>query len=226
MSSISNDRREKRLRVSCTETNMLSARAYNIALGGVVFYGILLNYLMCLIFGNMLESINPIIFLIGYFVSCISGIMMSSRSSNPAISFLGYNLVVIPIGIVLSSIVISYDLSSAIIRDAFLYTLLITGCMIALSVVHPQLFASLGKVLFASLIGLLIAELIVSLLGVDQVITSWVGAGLFSVYIGYDFYRSQQFAKTLDNAVDCALDLYLDIINLFLDILKILSKKK
>ena len=151
--------------------------------------------------------------------------MISSKSSNPAISFLGYNLVVIPIGMLLSSVVTAYGLDSALVRDAFLYTLLITGCMIALSIVQPQFFASLGKVLFASLIGLLIAELIVLLLGVDQVITSWIGAGLFSVYIGYDFYRSQQFAKTLDNAVDCALDIYLDIINLFLDILRILSKK-
>lgn len=226
MSSISKDRREERLRASYVDANILSARAYNIALGGVVFYGVFLNYLMCLFFGDMLEGINPIVFLIGYFVSCIAGIMMSSKSSNPAISFLGYNLVVIPIGMVLSSVVTSYGLDSALVRDAFLYTLLITGCMIALSIVQPQLFASLGKVLFASLIGLLIAELIVLLLGVDQVITSWIGAGLFSVYIGYDFYRSQQFAKTLDNAVDCALDIYLDIINLFLDILRILSKKK
>lgn len=226
MSSISKDRREERLRASYAEANILSDRVYNIALGGVVFYGVFLNYLMCLIFGDMLEGINPIVFLIGYFVSCIAGIMMSSKSSNPAISFLGYNLVVIPIGMVLSSVVTAYGLDSALVRDAFLYTLLITGCMIALSIVQPQLFASLGKVLFASLIGLLIAELIVLLLGVDQVITSWIGAGLFSVYIGYDFYRSQQFAKTLDNAVDCALDIYLDIINLFLDILRILSKKK
>lgn len=226
MSSISKDRREERLRASYAKANILSDRAYNIALGGIVFYGVFLNYLMCLIFGDMLEGINLIVFLIGYFVSCIAGIMMSSKSNNPAISFLGYNLVVIPIGMVLSSVVTSYGLDSALVRDAFLYTLLITGCMIALSVVQPQLFASLGKVLFASLIGLLIAELIVLLLGVDQVITSWIGAGLFSVYIGYDFYRSQQFAKTLDNAVDCALDIYLDIINLFLDILRILSKKK
>lgn len=225
MSSISKDRREERLRASYADVNILSARAYNIALGGIVFYGIFLNYLMCLIFGDMLEGINPIVFLIGYFVSCVTGILISTKSNNPVISFLGYNLVVIPIGMLLSSVVTAYGLDSAIVRDAFLYTLLITGCMIALSIVQPQFFASLGKVLFASLIGLLIAELIVLLLGVDQVITSWIGAGLFSVYIGYDFYRSQQFAKTLDNAVDCALDIYLDIINLFLDILRILSKK-
>nr|MCR5618576.1 Bax inhibitor-1 family protein [Lachnospiraceae bacterium] len=51
----------------------------------------------------------------------------------------------------------------------------------------------------------------------------WIGAALFSGYIGYDFWRAQQFPKTLDNAVDCAVDIYLDIINLFLRILRILA---
>ena len=50
-------------------------------------------------------------------------------------------------------------------------------------------------------------------------------AALFSLYIGYDFYRSQQFAKTVDNAVDCALDIYLDIVNLFLALLRIFGNR-
>lgn len=37
MSSISKDRREERLRASYVDVNILSDRAYNIALGGVVF---------------------------------------------------------------------------------------------------------------------------------------------------------------------------------------------
>lgn len=225
MGSISKNRREARLKASYANANILSARAYNLTLGGIVFYGIFVNYLMCLIFGDMLKGINPIIFLIGYLVSCIAGIVISATSNNPAISFLGYNLIVIPIGMVISSVITSYGLNSSIVRDAFLYTALITGCMIVLAALKPQLFASLGKALFVSLIGLLIAELIIMFLGIDQIITSWIGAGLFSLYIGYDFYRSQQFIKTLDNAVDCALDIYLDVINLFLDILDILGKK-
>jgi FtsH-binding integral membrane protein len=48
---------------------------------------------------------------------------------------------------------------------------------------------------------------------------------MFCLYIGYDVHRSQQFAKTLDNAVDCALDIYLDIANLFLRLLRLLSRK-
>ena len=63
------------------------------------------------------------------------------------------------------------------------------------------------------------------LLGVDQIVTAWIGAVVFSVYIAYDFHRAQAFPKTLDNAVDSALDIYLDIINLFLKILRILGSR-
>ena len=51
-----------------------------------------------------------------------------------------------------------------------------------------------------------------------------VAAGLFSLYIGYDVYRSQQFPHTVDNAIDSAIDIYLDVINLFLNLLRIFGK--
>ena len=51
-----------------------------------------------------------------------------------------------------------------------------------------------------------------------------MSAGIFSLYIGYDYQRAQFYPPTVDNAVDCALDIYLDIINLFLDILRILAR--
>ena len=50
-------------------------------------------------------------------------------------------------------------------------------------------------------------------------------AGVFSLYIGFDVWRSQQFPKTVDNAVDCALDIYLDLANLFIRLLSILARK-
>ena len=61
---------------------------------------------------------------------------------------------------------------------------------------------------------------------VDTVIYDVVVAGIFALYIGFDIYRSQQFEKTVDNAVDCALDIYLDIANLFIRLLSIIAKSK
>ena len=75
------------------------------------------------------------------------------------------------------------------------------------------------------LIGMVICEVVLLILGVKQVWIDWVVAALFTVYIGYDIYRSQQYPKTLDNAVDSALDIYMDIANLFIRILSILGKR-
>ena len=61
---------------------------------------------------------------------------------------------------------------------------------------------------------------------VRQQVTDWIAAGLFSLYIGYDIYRSQNYPKTLDNAVDSALDIYMDIANLFVRVLQILGNSR
>jgi FtsH-binding integral membrane protein len=48
---------------------------------------------------------------------------------------------------------------------------------------------------------------------------------IFSGYIGYDWARANQLPKTLDNAIDASAALYLDIVNLFLRILRLLSRR-
>ncbi|MGN0480204.1 MAG: Bax inhibitor-1 family protein [Lachnospiraceae bacterium] len=204
---------------------IISNRAYNLVMGGVLFYGILINIILCVTVGNVLEYVNPIAWIIGYVVLCIIGIVMSSKSSNPVISFIGYNFVVVPMGLVISTAVEAYGgIDSRVVVLAFVYTAIITGCMITLSVVKPEFFATLGRFLFVALIGLVVCELVLLIFRVDQVVTAWISAGIFSLYIGYDIYRSQQFPKTVDNAVDCALDIYIDIANLFMDILRILGR--
>ena len=74
--------------------------------------------------------------------------------------------------------------------------------------------------------GLVLCEIALLIFRVRQDVTDWIAAGLFSLYIGYDIYRAQQFPKTVDNAVDSALDIYMDIANLFLRLLSIMGKKK
>jgi FtsH-binding integral membrane protein len=49
---------------------------------------------------------------------------------------------------------------------------------------------------------------------------------IFCGYIGLDWHRAQQFPKTLNNAVDSAADIYLDVVNLFVRILSITGKRR
>ena len=170
---------------------------------------------------------NPILFMSLYFALAGGGIFLSRASSNPWLSFLGYNMVVLPFGLVISALVTAYGgIQSSIVGLAFLYTMVITLGMTGAALAFPELFSKLGGALLGVLIGLVICELFLLILGISQNVSDWIAAGLFSLYIGFDVYRSQQFAKTLDNAVDCALDIYLDLANLFIRILSILARKK
>ena len=219
--------RQARLEAVYEPDQLIGERAYNGILLGVLVWGLLVNVLLCLFIDDVTYYIPPVPFLIGYAVCAIAGIMIACKSNKPLVSFLGYNLVVIPFGLALTTVVAEYGgIRSSLVGYAFLYTLLITVGMTGAALAFPQLFQKLGGALLGVLIGLIVCEVVLLLLGVDQQVSDWLAAGLFSLYIGYDVYRSQQFAKTVDNAVDCALDIYLDIANLFIRLLQIMGKRK
>lgn len=164
------------------------------------------------------------ILLIGLVVPII-GIFIAVKSDNPIISFIGYNMIVIPFGIILGPVLNQY--APNIIRNAFGVTALITFIMGLAGTLYPAFFSKLGPALFLSLCCLVfvrIAQIFIPAL--DLTIVDYIGTGIFSLYIGYDMYRANNVQKTLDSAIDISVDLYLDIINLFLLILRIMGKSK
>ena len=219
--------RKARLAKAVSEDQIISTRVYNAIMLGVLLWGLLVNVILCATLGDAVSRMNPTALLILYVVCAIAGILIAGRSDKPLISFLGYNMVVIPFGLVISLLVYAYGgAGSDIVMYAFLYTMVITLGMTGAALAFPNLFAKLGGALLGVLIGLLVCEIVLLILGRYQTVTDWIAAGLFSLYIGFDVYRSQQFAKTVDNAVDCALDIYLDLANLFVRLLSIMSKKR
>lgn len=201
----------------------LSIRAYNVTIGLVLLWGFAINVLMCKFCTDVFMSWNFTVVVIGYFIVAIAGIMMSTLSSNPFISFIGYNLVVLPVGVILSIALTEYDQIS--IMNALVTTSIVTIIMIVLASIIPNVFLSMGKVLFACLTGVIICEVIFMLIGFYTPSLWDFGVALiFCGYIGYDWAEAQTKAYTLDNAVDSVVGLYLDIINLFLRILSSSSK--
>lgn len=224
MSSFAANRREERLNAVYSVSELITEQKYNIVLCGAVLWGLIINFILCITVGNVYEYINPIPFFIGYFVLVIAGSLIASKSDNAMVSFIGYNMIVLPIGLVVSTVVELYGgVQSTVVAEAFLITMCVTAVMALFAVTKPDWVATIGGILFPCLIGLIVAEVVVLLLGYNNNIFSWIGAALFSLYIAYDIYRSQQFTKTVDNAVDCAVDIYLDITNLFLRILRIVA---
>jgi FtsH-binding integral membrane protein len=156
----------------------------------------------------------------------IIGIVVAHKSTNWLVSFVGYNMVLVPFGIILAPVLQKYD--ADVVRNACLLTAGITFIMGLAGTIFPNVFSRLGSALFLSLTCLVLVR--IGGLFVPELnnigIIDYIAAGIFSLYIGYDMYRASVIERNIDNAVDVALSLYLDIINLFLEILKILGKNK
>ncbi len=80
-----------------TTATEISASLYNAIIGITLSIGFFINYLMVkYIPVESIMSINPWVFFIGYFVCCLAGISLFSKSDSPPVSFLGYLMVVAP----------------------------------------------------------------------------------------------------------------------------------
>ena len=91
----------------------------------------------------------------------------------------------------------------------------------------PNAFLSMGKTLFIALIGLVVAEFVTMLLGIFYPnIFAIIGIFIFSLYLGYDWARGQQYPSTASYACFTALQLYMDIINIFIRILRLMASRR
>lgn len=211
-----------------TETTdiIISESKYNAIIGLVLCWGFFINWLLVVnIDPLMLRKINIWVFLIAYFASCFYGVYLFRKSSDPLVSFIGYNFVVVPFGLVVNMVVARYN--PALVIDAIKVTSLVTITMMALGSAFPAFFRKIYGALTIALFAVLIIELFqIFILQMHQTWIDWTIAVLFCGYIGYDWGRANQIPKTLDNAVDSAAMLYMDIINLFLRILRIMGSRK
>lgn len=207
------------------EGEIIGDRNYNLVLGMMLFWGFGVNYLIVSNVDFMVTSSSSLIlFIVGYFVAFFIGSTMMRRSNNPVISFIGYNLIVIAFGLVLDIVLSQYD--PKLIQNAMLTTAIVTVAMMLLGVMYPEFFQKIQGVLTGALIVSIIAQLIlVFLFRVDLGIIDWIIALSFCGYIGFDWGRANRIPKTVDNAIDSAAALYIDIVNLFLRILRILGRR-
>ena len=215
----------KKVRMNGADT--ISPSTYNLIIGAVILYGFIVNALIVWLGGDSLVRFatnNYAVFFIAYFVMCLAGMFLSAKAKNPVLSFIGYNLVVVPIGAVVTIAVSGQYIEDVLL--AIVVTGAVTAIMMILGTAYPRFFAKLGRTLFLSLFIGVLANLVASLFGYSGTIFNWLFVVLFSLYIGYDWQKAQMFPKTADNAVDSALDLYLDIINLFLQLLRLMSKSR
>ncbi len=172
-----------------------------------------------------------LVFLLGVLVFGLAGVWIALTNDNPLISLLGYMMIAVPFGMMLGPVVALYTTAS-VVRVFFVTT----GVVVVLGIVGaviPDSLESWGSWLLGALTMLIIGSFIVPLAGlfglpIDHALTwlDWIGVLVFSGYVIYDWNRAMRVPYTMDNAIDCAVAVYLDFINLFVRLLSLTGSKK
>ena len=202
----------------------VTERAYNMTIGLTLLWGILINVVMAVFFTYQILSLNYILVLVVYFVGTIGCSILVHKSSSPPVSSAGITGMAICMG--LPPTFYAPAFSGHSVAYAFIATGLVTVIMVILSMLYPAFFEGLGRTLIISLLACIILQVVGSLLfGLPMTILDYAVALIFCGYIGLDWCRAQRYPKTLDNAIDSAADIYLDVVNLFIRVLSITGKR-
>lgn len=209
--------------------NELSKRQYIATVCMATIYGLIVSSIISFFALNW----NPsfwILLLVGLGIPIV-GIFIALGSDNWMISFFGYTLVVLGFGAILGPMV--HVLETGTLMLAVMATAGVTVTMSIIGIIYPKSLEHWGGYLAGALLALIFVRLgqaVIISLGIMESLwyISFIEYGaviLFSLYIIYDWNRSLRLTRTLDNAVDSAVAIYLDIINLFVTLARIFSNK-
>lgn len=136
-------------------------------------------------------------------------------------------------GVTLSVIFLAYEMSSIV--SIFFVTAAIFGIMSFYGMVTKKDLTTVGNLALMALLGVIIVSLVNIFIFKSEaadIALSYIGVLIFVVLIAYDTQKIKKLAlsnnrmSTHSIALYCALELYLDFINLFLRLLRLFAKRK
>jgi FtsH-binding integral membrane protein len=133
-------------------------------------------------------------------------------------------MVAFAFGLILEISLSFYD--SSVIFPAIAITGAVTLTMMILGSLFPAFFFGIARMLGLSLLAAILIDLgSMFLFHTHLAIIDYAVIAIFCGYIGFDWGKANALPKTMDNAIDSAANIYMDIINVFLRVLSILGKK-
>lgn len=217
------------------ETRFLT-RVYGWMAGGLVatalaaWFTLSTPALLQLIFGNMLVFYGLLIGELAL-VAWLSGLVGRMSASTAAIVFVAYSALN---GLTLASIFLVY--TSGSIVSTFAVTAGTFGAMSVYGLVTNRSLDGLGSFAFMGLIGVLLASVVNIFMrsSMLEFVISCVGVIVFVGLTAYDTRKLKMMAARVDadseegqkGAIQGALSLYLDFINLFLMLLRLMGNRR
>ena len=132
-------------------------------------------------------------------------------------------------GLTLSFIFVAFKMDSIVF--VFGITSLVFAIMALIGKFTNIDLTKLGTILFMGLIAIIIASIINIFVGSESfnLGITIIGILVFTGYIAYDVQKVKFIAQSLEEekaSIICAFELYLDFINLFINLLKLFGKSK
>lgn|SRR5574344_301009 len=161
-------------------------------------------------------------------IAFIMGFMV--KKMNTTLCIICYLIYSIVTGLTFSAIFVTFEISS--IMSIFAICALIFLLLAIYGYVTKTDLSRFGTIIFISLIGLIVGELLNALIFKSPqayIIFSSIGVAIFAGYIAYDVNRVKYLLSELGEdkaAIYGAFQLYLDFINLFIRLLELFGKNR
>jgi modulator of FtsH protease len=172
---------------------------------------------------NTYTSGSELLWFIAMFVLVFATQALADRPGIGMLLFVAFGVCT---GIVIAPLLGALQASGDqyIVYEALAATAATTGGITIYARTTSRDFSRIGGWLFAGLIGVVVAMVIGLFIQSTpfQILISAAACVLFSLFLLYDIQRVTATATTQGNAIRIALKIYLDIFNLFLNILMIL----
>lgn len=221
---------------TAAEQQRFMVRVYNWMTAGLGITGFMAFYIansptmLNIVFGNALVPIILIIAQIGLVFWLASRVMQMSASQATGVFMLYAGLT----GITFSSVFIVYTAAS--ITSTFLITAGTFGAMSLYGYTTKKDLTSWGSFLFMGLVGIIIASVVNIFMASEMMhaVISYAGVLIFVGLTAYDTQKIKEMNilgnegtdEDTKEAIQGALTLYLDFINLFLMLLRLLGDRE
>ena len=173
--------------------------------------------------------------MLGFMLVCmlvsIGGGALAHANDDPGVSVLGGAICAGAMGLMVGPFVALFTAGSVV--QAFVLAagvVLVTGFIGALL---PKDLSAWGAPLFGLLLGAIVIQfsgIILSALGLNLQlafgILDWAVLILFCAIMVYDLNMARRLNKTLNNAIDVAVNVFLNFANIFIRILSIMGKRR
>lgn len=203
--------------MSNTSFKELTHSKFYTLIGGLLLFQLFATYVTITTFAPTKLNLWELIALC---VGSLVVVYFAGKTQDPLMKFTWSTLLAVIFGLIITPALAQY--TTYVIEKALLLTLGITAVMCVVGIIFKNFFNSIGNILFYSLISLIFIRILQMFIpALDLSIIDYIAAGIFSLYIGYDISQASRVSKTITNALDVTLNLYLDIINLFINLLSI-----